>query len=296
MESQLFQILYALLLTLSNLHPRRRGQIYSDAHIVAVLLWSALWGRPICWACRLENWQGHCPLLALPSEGTMSRRRRSLGVQLLLAQWLDALNAALPESLVKRLDARPLVVGGASKDCDARCGFGAGKLAKGYKLHEIRSGRAHLHAWTLTAMADREPTVAPQLIAQLTGTGYLIGDNAFDINDLYADARAVNHQLVAPPRPSAAGLGHQPHDPARLRGLALLANPLACCGVTDTFGQGLLNARRAIEADFGHETLGPSYLGALPPFVRRPHRVVGWVACKLGIGLAWAQIRHLQAA
>lgn len=296
MEGPLFTALYALLAVLARRHPRSRGQIYSDAHIVAVMLWSALWDRPIRWVCRLENWQGRCPFLALPSAATVSRRRRTVGVQLLLAQWLNALNDHVPGGLFARIDARPLTVGGASKDREARCGFGAGKLAKGYKLHEVRSGAKHLDAWTLTAMAEREPAVAPRLLGQLTGGGYLTGDNGYDTNDLFARATAAGYQLVAPPRASAQALGHQPHDPARLRCQALLANPLACCGVPTSFGEDLLEDRRAVERNFGQEALGPTRLGPLPPFVRTPHRVVGYVACKLAIELAWAQNLHLHAA
>jgi len=142
----------------------------------------------------------------------MSRRQRTYGVHLVLSQVFQQLNDLTPaQDLFKRIDAHPLTVGGASKDRDARCGFGAGKLAKGYKLHEIRSGKGHIDAWGLTAMADNEKQAAVGLIQQLPQrAGYLVGDSQYDANALYDQAAGRGYQLVAPAQRKHRAFGASP--------------------------------------------------------------------------------------
>lgn len=293
MEGQLFALLYEVVCSLSKLRPNKKGQIYSDGVIVLVLLWAALHDRPILWACQMNNWHDDCPLLCLPSPATMSRRLRSYGVWLLISQLFDVFNSAIASSIFKRIDARPLLVGGCSKDSDAKSGYGASKIAKGYKLHEIRSGEGHIDALALTAMRDKEPLIASGLIKQLDGGGYISGDNAFDCNCAYQAARENNYQLIAPPR-KAAGLGHRKHDPGRLRGLKMLENPMACCGQATSFGQAVLESRGHIERDFAHEVTRGTM--PLPFWIRRPHRVGPWIYSKLIITMARAENQKLRAA
>jgi hypothetical protein len=94
------------------------------------------------------------------------------------------------------------------------------------------------------------------------GAGYGAADNAYDVNELYKGvAAATGAPWVAPPRrPSAKGLGHRKHDPARLRSLALSANPLAVVGQRTSFGQDLLAAR----GEVAHEATSPCGLTHLP--------------------------------
>ena len=292
MEGQLIRFLYALIVPMGRLRAGKRGQQFPDYFIALVLLWAAINQRPRCWALDMENWHGNCPWCVLPSNATVSRRSKSYGVWLVLAQLFDLLNSYLSEGLFKRIDAHPLTVGGASKDPDAKCGFGAGKLANGYKLHEIRCAGGHFDAWTFSAMKDKEPVMAPQLLAKLEGGGYISADNAYDINDLYDLAGAAHFQLIAPPHKDAEGIGHHRHSPWRLHALDMLRNPLRCCGQEQSFYQALLVKRRAIERDFGHEATCPCcHLGALPFWVRRPHRVGAWILCKLIIWLAVQRLK-----
>jgi len=225
----------------------------------------------------------------------MSRRLKTYGVHLVLDQVFDELNDRTPaQGLFKRIDAHPLTVGGASKDQDARCGFGAGKLAKGYKLHEIRSGRGHIDAWRLTAMADNEVRAAPALIDQLPpGGGYLVGDSQYDANALYDQAAQRGYQLLAPPQKKRRALGHRRHSPHRLRGRSMLDDPMARFGQPPRLGPELLCARAAIERDFAHEVTFACGLKHLPSWVRTPHRTVLWVKCKLIISLAWTHRKDL---
>ena len=294
MEGQLWSLLYGFMLPLGKLRGKKRGQTFSDACVALVMLWAVLHDRPVVWACRLENWLGQCPWLTLPSQPTMSRRSRAVGVWLLLAQLFDLLNSLTPSDIFKHIDARPLAVGGASKDRDARRGYGAGQKIKGYKLHEIRSSSGHIEAWAISSMADREPTVAPKLIAQVSGGGYLTGDNGYDANALYEISGQQSLQLVAPPRPSAKGLGHRKHSVFRLRGLAMLENPQWVCGQPASFGQQLLGQRNAIERNFAHEVSFGCGFKSPPAWVRTPRRIGIWVQCKLIICLAWDAKRKMK--
>ena len=74
-------------------HPRRKRVQFHDRVIVLVYLWSALWDRPVCWACDPGNWAafgggggGGGPPFELPSGTTMSRRLWTVGVQQLLGR------------------------------------------------------------------------------------------------------------------------------------------------------------------------------------------------------------------
>jgi hypothetical protein len=205
---------------------------------------------------------------------------------------------------LKLVDAKPLPVGGYSKDRDARSGYATGTLARGYKLHVLRDARcpAVPDHWVVASMNHKEVAVAPDLLDQraaalamaLAGAavawvslfGYLAGDNGYDSNRLYDLAMEVNLQLVAPPRRSAKGLGKIRHSPHRLRGLELARaphplNPLGRAGVAKSFGRGLLRERDAIERSFGTWGNWGGGLGPLPNWVRRPRRVALWVAGKL---------------
>jgi hypothetical protein len=295
MEGQWFKVLYILIWELGKHRWGKKGQVFSDAKIALVAIWAAVHDRPMSWACRRANWHGQCPWAMLPSQPTMSRRLRTIGVWLILLQAFNALNEQLPADMYKRIDAHPLPVGGASKDRQAKSGYGAGYLCRGYKLHEIHSSSGHIDALALSPMRDKEQILAPRLISELQGGGYLAGDNQYDSNQLYTHAAQQNYQLLAPRREAAKKLGHCHHAPERLRAIALLDNPLACCGQKRSMGQDLLEGRRGIERDFAHETSFAGGLAHLPFWVRTPHRVAVWVQCKLLIYLAKTNLLHLRS-
>ena len=86
MEGELWAALYPLVIEEDKRRRRRPRVQYRDAIILLVALWAILHDRPICWACRSDNWGPALPWLALPAPGTMSTRLRTLSVQLLLEQ------------------------------------------------------------------------------------------------------------------------------------------------------------------------------------------------------------------
>lgn len=269
-------------------HRRRARQQFGD-HVVARVYAFAVWhDRPVSWACDPAHWPEDLLPGELPSQPTMSRRLRTVGV----LQLLERVHATLADRFasggpLKQVDSKPLVVGNYTKDPDARRGRAAGEMARGYKLHAIRSGGV-LRYWTLAAMNVNDQVPARDLLGRLgrdprdAGWGYVAGDNQYDANPVHAAAAAANHQLVAPPRAANAEVRDAKRNcAARLRSLELCANPLAACGLGPSFGLDVLRGRKAIERTFGH--LAMLGMFAPPPWVRRPHRLATWVAVKLSI-------------
>lgn len=281
MEAQLYRSLYKLVWSLA--HPRRKRTRFGDRIIVMVYLWSVLFDRPVCWACDKRNWDQDD--FELPSDSTMSRRLRTVGVQQLIERALSAGSELFGKPpLVKQIDSKPLYVGPYSKDKDAKRGrIGAGQMARGYRLHTLNHGRI-VRFFTLAPMNAHDSTVAPDLLMHLEGGGYALVDNAYDSNDLHQAAAAVNHQWVAPPREANRHVRDAKHNcPQRLRTLDMLASPLEHCGQPGRFGQQLYNQRQQIESGYGGMTLlGLHYL---PAWVRGPCRVALWAAGKILIYL-----------
>jgi len=250
------------------------GVRYSAAVIVAVFLWAAIHDRPVSWACEQEHWPEDFDFARkLPSQSAMSRRLRSKAVKELLNAMEQALRERGEPHWVKTIDSKPLVVGSYSKDRDAKWGKATKhSYAKGYKLHAIWGGRPMPEAWRLEAMNVHDSTAATELIPLLSGSGYLLGDGQYESNRLYDLAGEHDHQLLAPRRQTAKGLGHQRHSPYRLRSIELQQKP---------FGKQLSRQRSDIERTFGGLTCFGGGLAPLPSWVRRKHRVQLWVHAKL---------------
>jgi len=264
-------------------HERQKKQQFSNRTIVKVFFWSTHCDRPVSWACDEKNWpedlRHQTVGLTLPSQPTMSRRMRTVGVLQLIERVQTKLAEVLGDEVVKAIDSKPLKVGNYSKDRDARRGRAAGEMARGYKLHAITSGKA-FKLWTLTAMNTNDQVGAAMLLPRLGGWGYVSADNGYDANAVYREARSVNHQLIAPPRKSNAEVRDVRRNTAeRIRSLDLCANPLKHCGLGDSFGMSLIQQREQVERNFGNAAM--SGLHTPPPWVRTPHRVATWTAAKL---------------
>src|ERR1700729_1419062 len=157
-------------------HGRGARRQFCDATVIKVYLFATQSDRPVSWACRVQHWPQRLldELLCgnLPSQSTMSRRMRTVGVQQLLervqaklAQMLQ--QEAQEDSVVKAIDSKPLRVSRFSKDRDTKNGRAAGDMSRGYKLHAITVGKAFLH-WTLTPMNTSEQTAAAWLLPKLS--------------------------------------------------------------------------------------------------------------------------------
>ena len=271
MERELWESLCRFSVLFYN---RAARAIYTDEVIIAVYFWAVVHDRPVNWACDTSNWPRDLLRRTLPSQSTMSRRLRKLSIEQLLYDVENAIIAlsSIRDRWLRVIDAKPLPVGGPSKDGDARWGRGAGGIQKGYKLHVIWGDGPLPIAWGLAGLNVSERKMALGLISNLPGEGYLLGDRQYDSAALYEAAAEVGYQLIAPPQRDGRALGHRRQSPSRLRSLSLLNMP---------FGRALFRYRRRIEHCFAQLTTFVGGLGPLPFWVRRFHRVRLWVHSKL---------------
>jgi hypothetical protein len=288
MEGELWKGLYHLVSCQAKLHSHPKGVQYSDALILLVFFWAVLHDRPLSWACQIRNWPAEARWLQVPAGSTMSRRLASLSLITLLTAVLAVLRTAQP-SLCRRIDSKPLPVGGLGKDRDARWGYATGGKARGYKL---------CCAWGLSVVPDAiclgplnlaDSQAAWQVIQQLHGGGYLLADATHDCNPLFQQAGELGFQLLAPRKKPFTHLGHRQHNAWRLRSMQLLEGP-------GEFGPSLYRSREDIERNYGQLTSFGGGLQPLPSWVRHPRRVVLWVAAKLVINAVRIQRNQALAA
>jgi len=259
--------------------PRRSRETYSDVEIVKVHFWSVLHDRSIRWACNPANWPAHERRWRKPSHTRVSRRLRSPSAMELLQRIEQEVLA--PQNgnseLFWTLDAKPLPIGGCSKDRQAGYGRAAGSKAKGYKIHVIRGSDGSLAAWRLAPMNVDERVMAARMLRTAPIQGYIAADSNYDSNRLHEICdRRGNMQLVSPRRYGPGrGHGHRKQTVGRLRSKELLENPMP------HFGRQLLADRSDIERFFGNMTSWGGGLTHLPPWVRTHRRVYRWVQAKL---------------
>ena len=95
MEGQLWTRLYAVVMGLGKGHCYK-GKRFSDSWVALTFLWAVLHDRPTCWACDPGNWPEAQWWHVIPSQSTMSRRLRTVGVLSLLARAGAALREEFP--------------------------------------------------------------------------------------------------------------------------------------------------------------------------------------------------------
>src|SRR5262245_34347205 len=110
--------------------------------------------------------------------------------------------------------------------------------------------------------------------AELAGSGgYVLGDGEYDVTAVFDAAGAAGLQSLAPREDPEAGLRHGSQSPYRLGSIELLVT---------RFGPEIRALRGRIERCFGGMvSFGRDPGGCPPPWVRRLHRVRGWVWAKL---------------
>jgi hypothetical protein len=272
MERELWPRLYHLVMEVGK--TLRLTDVTFQPHTIAlVFFWAVLHDRPMCWACKERNWTTTTLRpFALPSPSTLSRRLRRIDTAMFMRLLIQRIRETGDLRLIAVIDGKPLPVGGASQDPEAHCGRGAARLAKGYKLYAVWDGRPVPAAYRVHSMNMNEDKVAEEMIPDLTGGGYLLGDGEYDANAVFDAAGAAGYQLLAPREDPKAGLGHHYQSPYRLRCIDLMQS---------SFGQAVFHSRGDIERDFGNLTSFGGGLSPLPSWVRHENRVWLWVTAKL---------------
>lgn len=277
MDSQLLRIIYRRLLGSSSCSRPPRCQ-YPDELIVFLTLLACLCDRSMRWVCDKGNWPLWLRSLPIPSYSQIMRRLQSDSVRMLYSQLHRELLEHLPADDQKIVDGKPLVVGGFSKDPDAKVGHVPNGFARGYKLHLIVNACGVIETFCVRPLNEAESTVARErVLPQLNSTGpfTIRGDASYDSNALYEAIRQKGGRLIAPRRkPGKAISKGRHHDPDRLRAIEELESSREAkrqhCG-----------KRSGVERSVGHLTNLPFGLSPLPNFARRLHRVERWVSEKI---------------
>lgn len=295
MERELWRVVMRGLKRLPRRWPR--GGVYDNRTILAVLLWAALHDRSILWACRRRNWPVQAWRRVLPDQSTMSRRLRDGRVLEELTLLLEIVQRSLGEVRGPLIvDGKPLAVSAHSADPDARCGWGAGRYALGYKLHALIDAAQRLLAFAVHTMNEAECSCARDLLEDagtrglLPAGAVLLGDASYDSNPLHAAAEARGVRLIAPRRRPRAGVCTQrTHHPGRLAAIEFTErNP--------EWERLRRSVRPTIERYFGALASVGGGLASLPSWTRRTHRVQHWVGAKLVLHAARHALRRGLAA
>lgn len=274
MDGELLRRLYHRLFCDPTLN-RTRDCTFPDALILLIYFFAALNNCSPLWASDKRNWPLWCRHLALPSYSQLMRRLK----QKRIVEFIDRLNAEfrarLPATAHKACDGKPLVVGGFSKDPDAKAGKIPNGWGRGYKLHAIVDSLGTIDVFCVTSLDAGEATVMQELVGKIDLSGAVLrGDANYDSNPLYDATARSGGRLVAPRRKPFTKLGHRAHHAHRLQAIAEL----------EADGGQLHHHKRhrnRIEQSFGHLTNLPFGLWALPNFVRRLHRVNLWTKAKV---------------
>jgi hypothetical protein len=280
-ERQRYRELKLLLDQVARTHRDNLQNTFRDPTIVAVMLWACLNNRPIVWAVDATHWPRHTkPRAGLPSQSCMSRRMRSRRVLELIERFDQAMRDTLPSSDIKLIDGRPLPVGGCSKDPDAKTGYGAGHLMRGYKLHLITDKHGPVDHWIVTPMNGSEPDAALAMLPHVRDAAYVIGDGNYDTNQLYDEAADQGIQWLTQPRRSGSKApGHRKQSTPRLSSWHWTRS--------DAGLRTIKQVRSGIERVNAWQGCADVGLVGLPHHVRRTHRVQLWVALKIIIYHHW---------
>src|SRR6185312_5518821 len=179
---------------------------------------AALHDRPAGWAREPRRWSTTTLRPArLPSQATVSRRLRRVDTAMLMRAVVERPRHGGGSRLIALIDGEPLPIGGAGPDPGAGCGRGAGMWAKGYELDAIRAGRPVPETSRVYPMDVDEDKVAEEMMPDLTGGGYLLGDGEYDADGVVDAAGGAGYPLVAPRGDPEAGLGRTYPSPSRKR-------------------------------------------------------------------------------
>ena len=272
MDSHEWKIVYQAIKVMDRRIERHmRKCTYSDRLIVAMHLWAVAHDRPMSWACRRTSYGGCFRPRQLPSNSQFSRRLRSQRVQQLLQAVHEHLAQTKRTAEVAYIDGRGFRVGNYTKDPQARRGWAAGGLAKGYRLHAWATPDGRIPLWCVTGLDVDERDVAAVFAEMAPPVDLLLADGLYDSNRLYDRYRQRDICLLTPFFHPGAGRGHRRHSPGRLA--AIQAWP--------HLGRYVFRDRLEIERVFGHQACCGGGLGPLPGFVRRLPRVRRWIGAKL---------------
>lgn len=266
---------------------------YCDVLVLSMYIWSVSQDRPLSWACQRSNY-GHCfRPRRLPSVSQFCRRVKAERFQLFLQAIHRALTADSRLTNLNFLDGKPLAVGNYSRDPDAKNGYGAGCMQRGYKLHALVTGDRKVASWSVLPLNVHEMPVARVMldeVPQLPTGAVIMADGNYDSHVLHKDVSQRGGWLWVKPRGMA-------EHPVTLRQMGPARRALLQVWRDDPQGSERISRQRvAVEGTFSNLTSYGGGLGPLPSFVRRLERVRRWVGTKIILYHVRLETRRKQAA
>lgn len=274
---------------------------FADWQIVAMFLWAVAHDRPQSWACDARHYTTSVfRPRRLPSVSQFNRRMNQPRTRAVLQRVHEALAGAPPteamaSTALSYLDGKPLTVGVASKDPDARRGHVMGGFARGYKLHAWMSEDRRIPIWCVTPLNTHEAPVAQALVDQVTTAlpdrSLVLADQNYDSHDLHKRLDARNGRLLVRPKeggkrkakrtassPTTVGTRH----PVTLRQMGPARRELLSVVARHPNLFRIVHRQRAnAEGILGNLCGYGGGLTGLPPWARRMHRVRRWVGGKI---------------
>jgi len=254
---------------------------FADWLIVAMYLWAVAHDRTQSWACQRASYASAFRPRKLPSVSQFNRRLNDARTHLILQRVHQELAGPITATALSFLDGKPLPVGVASKDRDAKRGHVMGGFAKGYKLHAWMSEDRRIPLWIVAPLNVDERRMAQLLIAQvdeLSPGSLTLADQHYDAYYLHQMLDARGGRLLVKPKGSADGKRNKDNlrkmGPARRELLAVAANHPALLRYVH-------KERVNAEGILGNLCGCSGGLSGLPSWVRGLQRVRRWVGTKI---------------
>ncbi len=252
---------------------------FGDGLIVAMYLWAVAHDRCQSWACDRNHYGAIFRPRKLPSVSQFNRRMNHPRTVEILQRLHEDLAGPLTTTALNYLDGKPLVVGVASKDPDARSGHVMGGYAKGYKLHAWMTENRRIPLWCVVSLNHHEVPMAKELLAcvpQLSHRSLTLADQNYDSHDLHKmiDQRQ-GRLLVQPKGPPGAGRDRRQLQRMGLARRELLRVRAKTPSLLHMVHRQRINAEGILGNLCGYGLCG------LPPWARRLHRVRRWVGGKI---------------
>jgi hypothetical protein len=246
--------------------------------IVSIYLWSVMHDRTLSWACDRSNYRKPFRPRKLPSVSQLSRRIRTQRCQKLLQAVHDELGDLKTPTSISYLDGKPLTVGVASKDAQARRGHVMGGFAKGYKLHGWVTQDRRIPLWSVESLNRGEQPVACVLaehMPRLPELSLVLADQNYDGHPLYKALAARDGMLLVEPK------GYSQHPVTRRQMGTVRREALKAWQTMPHLARLVYKQRIHVEGCFSNLTSFAGGLGPLPAWVRTLSRVRRWVGAKI---------------
>lgn len=266
---------------------------FSDELILSMYIWAVAHDRPLSWASQRQNYGFFFRPRVLPSNSQFCRRVASPRLQSFLQHLHHATAGREGLGQLNFFDGKPLGVGNYTRDPDAKVGWGAGRVDKGYKLHAVVTADRRIPSWSVMPLSQHEMAVAGTMVEQAPAVppgSVFMADGNYDAAQLHKVVAHRGGRLFVKPR------GFAKH-PVTLRQMGQARRELL--DLWQRYPQQAEQAyhqRIHVEGTFSNLTSFGGGLGPLPSFVRRLSRVRRWVGVKILLYHLRLSQRRAQAA